>query len=549
MKKRIRVAPILLCLICLLLLLTGCSVKKITEQKLAERQQNTTVKSIALSLPADLTTLDPVAISTPWELEIAGVLYEGLVRFDADTQTILPAVAEKWQVSADGLVYTFQVRNKLIFHSGKDVLAGDIKYSWERAVRTGKNEIVQIFSAVKGLQEFLKGTAPEINGIKVVDDKHLQVTFNAPDPAFLLRLTHPAVSILDSEYVTSQGLNFAQPGTIDEPAKVVGSGPYKMVDWSPGQSIFLEAFPQYYLKHELKSLAFTIEPETDIALAELQRGNIDILQSNEVIPDLLLNKDPVLKGLQKREPRAEITYLGFNVQKAPYRDSAFRQAVNYAINRETIAKKLGIYYGAQGLLPRTILNGSSPLQPYKYDLAAAKRLFSYLNNDPAIALPLPFYYVNEGKNKQIVELLKEQLEQIGLTINPIALATYQELDYGISTGTITFYLNKWLAKTPEAESFLNQMLLSSSPANHSGYSSPAVDEFLNYARVQPLGSKEKNEALLQAERIVMLDSPLITILEAGNYIISSDAATEVPLSSFRVIELAKVKKAEQFQNQ
>ncbi|WP_227765349.1 ABC transporter substrate-binding protein [Zhaonella formicivorans] len=542
MKKLRRLLPLFLIIVFILSIASGCTGKKAAEDQIIKNKEVMAKETLALSLPHDLKTLDPIKFSTPWEIEIGSALYEGLVKYDSETQTLLPAMAEKWTVSDDGKQYRFFIRDGAYFHSGNKVTAADFKLSWERAIRLGDSEVQQIFTNIAGAKEFLQGKSAEVSGIQALDDKTLEVTLTGPDEGFLLKLTAPAASVLQQEAVNLTGPDYGKPGTSDQPAKIVGSGPYGLVEWTVGQSVVLEAFPQYYQKVAVKRVEFQIEPESDIALAEMQRGNLDVLQAEEKLPELLLSKDPALKKLQQTEQRAEIVYLGFNVEKPPFNNSSLRQAISYALNRDKLAGELGNFVAAQGLLPRMLLSNSQSLQAYKFDPEAAKRLYGYtLDEAGKQAKPVVLYYVNEGKNKQLAEAIQAQLnKQIGIELRIQPLASYQELDYGLKAGTIGFYLAKWMAKSPDPGTFLGSMFMSESPANVSRYSNLAVDEQLLFAQTQKLQSRERREAFLQAERIIMLEAPIITVLVAANYAIFSDLLASQELDPYKVIRLEKV---------
>ncbi|MDS1030755.1 ABC transporter substrate-binding protein [Bacillota bacterium LX-D] len=528
----------LICLLLVSIMLFGCfSNDKAIEEKMLE-QKNIINNGLAINLPTDLSSLDPVQLDTPWDIELASTIYEGLVKYDLDTEKVVPALAASWKISPDGKTFTFSLRKNARFHTGKKVTAGDVKFSWERALSLNNSEINQIFGKIDGAMEFAQGKGTEVSGIKVVNDRVLQVDLNAADESFLLKLTHLAASIVNKDLVAEQGNLYGKPEA-GEKLKIAGTGPYRLVEWVLGQSITLESSPYYPEKPSMPRLTFKFEPEKDIALSELERGDIQILQSEEIIPELFLRKDPELKKLEKKEPRSEIIFLGFNTLESPFDDPNFRQAINNALNRNEIAK-LGNYLPAQGLLPRVLLDGMKPLEPYKYDAQKSKKYFSELTKKAKNPKALNLYFCNIGKNEQIAVTIKKQLQKAGLELRTQPIASLEELRRGIEQNRIDFYLDSFFLQIPDPEVFYRSMFLSSSPDNLTHYNNINFDELLSFIQTQKIGSKERNDALIQAEKNIMEDATIITILEGANYAIFGANIAKPELNPFKVISLENV---------
>lgn len=518
MRKQKIITSILLFML-LTILAVGCSS---TEQDYGEHGNRVkATKALILTIPKGLESLDPVQVKSPWELQVAGFIHEGLVKYDKETGTILPALASHWETSQGGRVYHLTLRDDLYFHSGKELTAQDVKFSWERSLNLGGPEVLQVFGNILGAEEFYEGKAKEVVGIEVLDERNLQITLKAADKSFLLKITDPAAYVLDRQVIEQRGLGTEKDEKLLSALEIMvlaGAGPFSLVEIQPNYMIF-EDFPKHYQSNKLERIEVIVEPETDMALAEFLGGQVDILQLEEPLSEFLLSRDSSLSDSLRETPRAEIIYLGFDTEEPPYNDPTLRKLISFAVDRISLAQQLTNFSPAQGLLPRMLLNNKAPLEPYSHDLSETKGLYHLM---PEEKETLNLYYVNVDKNQEIAELIKEQLNQVGLKIRLQPLSSFQELYHGLQAGSIDFYLNSWTAGNFDPHGFLSTMFVSSSPGNLTGYDNEMVEEYLNQAQIQELNSKERLAALLEAEKIIMQDSPVITLLERVDYFLVRD---------------------------
>ena len=165
--------------------------------------------------------------------------FSGLVSFDPKLN-LTPDLAESWDVSADGTVYTFHLRENARFHDGKPVTASDVIYSWERAAspELASDTALTYLGDIVGIKEIANGQADHASGLVALDDHTLQVTIDAPKPYFLYKLTYPTAFILDKENVESGEEWYREPN---------GTGPYRLKEWNRFESIVYEANPDFYL--------------------------------------------------------------------------------------------------------------------------------------------------------------------------------------------------------------------------------------------------------------------------------------------------------------
>ena len=166
-------------------------------------------------------------------------VFSGLVSFDTSL-TLIPDLAESWDLSNDGRIYTFHLRTNARFHDGRSLVAQDVIYSWERAAKpsTQSDTVLTYLGDIVGVAEMHAGKADHITGLKAVDDHTLQVTIDAPKPYFLFKLTMPVAFMLDQKNVESGTEWYRTPN---------GTGPYKLTRWDSFQVMVYDANPDFYL--------------------------------------------------------------------------------------------------------------------------------------------------------------------------------------------------------------------------------------------------------------------------------------------------------------
>ncbi|GAI11041.1 unnamed protein product, partial [marine sediment metagenome] len=186
----------------------------------------------------DPLTLDPAVSGEMTSHEYIMQLFGGLVRLD-DSLEPAPDIAQSWQVSQDGRTYTFYLRQDVRFHDGREVKAGDFKYSWERACdpETWSLTAATYLGDIVGVREVLSGEREDIGGVRVIDDYTLEVTIDAPKSYFLSKLTYPTAFVVDRADVESGGEWWHNPN---------GTGPFKLKQWDENQLLVLERNELYY---------------------------------------------------------------------------------------------------------------------------------------------------------------------------------------------------------------------------------------------------------------------------------------------------------------
>ena len=283
-------------------------------------------------LSADPTTLDPALSNDAGSGELCALLYNGLVRFDHHT-TILPDIAERWEISLDSRTYTFYLRPGVRFTNGREVTAGDFKYSFERvldpATRSSRG---WVFEPIAGAREFGSGASDQVAGIRVLDELTLEITLAEPFAPFLGFLAMPAALVVPREEIEHRGEDFSE--------HPVGTGPWILEEWVHDDHLLLQANEEYFeTRPKLDRVHYRIIPETMTVTAEFEAGNLEWMS----IPSAEFQRwtsDPEWKPYLRSQLKLQDTYIGINNQKPPFDDIRVRQALNYAVDVVTIMETI-----------------------------------------------------------------------------------------------------------------------------------------------------------------------------------------------------------------
>ena len=281
-------------------------------------------------LGGDPPTLDPHlttdATSATYIVEVFG----GLVTIDSELN-IVPDIARNWDISPDGRIYTFYLREDAQFHSGKPVTAQDFKWSLERATDplTAAPVVDEYLGDIVGADDKLEGNVRDVSGIRVIDDYTLEITIDAPKSYFLAKLTYPTGFVLDQENVESDRRWFRTPN---------GTGPFKLEEYVPGETMILARNENYHLGAPfLGKVEFILSGGT--AMLMYENDEIQLTGVGLADLDLILDPgNPLNAELKRAPPSFSTDYIGMNVNEPPFDDPKVRQALNYAIDKQAISR-------------------------------------------------------------------------------------------------------------------------------------------------------------------------------------------------------------------
>jgi len=300
-------------------------------------------------------------------------VFEGLVTYDQKTLQPVPALAEKWDVSSDGLKYTFHLRKGVKFHNGREMTADDVKYSFNRladpkVATTYATSL--ILGSVAGYADVSGGKAKELTGVKVVDPQTVEITLTAPNSALLPALTMIPASVIPKEAVEDASKKFTE--------NPVGTGPFKVTEWKRQEQLTLVANPDYWRgKPALDKIVLRVITEKSSQMVEFAAGNLDMV----IVPpsDIArIKADAALKDRVQDQAILSIFWLPLNITRAPLDNVKVRQALAFAVDKEAIVKSVLQGQGAvaNGPIPPGLSAYDPNYKPYTFDIEKAKKLLA-----------------------------------------------------------------------------------------------------------------------------------------------------------------------------
>ena len=419
---------------------------------------------------AGITSLDPAFARNQANIWAVNQLFNGLTQLDDNLQ-ILPCIAKRWDISADGLNYIFYLRNDIFFHNSplfkqekRKVTAEDFVYSFNRIVdKKVSSPGSWIFSSVARKKD---GSF----AFTALNDSTFEIRLEHPFPPFLGMLAMQYCSVVPYEVVEHYGKDFRQ--------NPVGTGPFRFKMWKEGVKLVFTKNDNYFETDEknkrlpyLDAIAITFIIDKQTAFLEFVKGNIDFLSGIDAsYKDELLTRDGKLnpkyanKFNLSKKPYLNSEYLGFLtdnnlplVTKSPLRDKRVRQAINYGFDRKKMMLYLRNNIGipaTSGFIPSGMPSfDSSVVKGYTYNPDKARQLLSEAGYPNGSGLP-PITLSTNASYLDLCQYIQSELDGIGikLKIDVSPPGTLREM---IARSEVNFFRGSWIADYPDAENYLS----------------------------------------------------------------------------------------------
>ncbi|MBI4637647.1 MAG: ABC transporter substrate-binding protein [Candidatus Rokubacteria bacterium] len=495
-------SPLLLAL--LVLALGGASVAGAAQERAEEGARPGAGGVYRRPLGNDPATLDPARVSDIYSRSVSQQIFDGLVQFD-QTLTVMPALAQFWKASRDGLTWTFTLRKGVRFHHGREVTADDVVYSFTRILDPReKSGAADLFGTIQGAQEFREGRARTVSGLTALDRYTVQVVLKEAQAPFVSVLAVGHAKIVPREVVERAGEAFgAQP---------VGTGPFKFVRWERGKEIVLAVNPDYFGGvPQLARVVYRIFPgeRFETMHEEFQKGNLE----DTPIPTQDYRRIVASGGsTYVKRPMISVRFYGFNTRWKPLDDRRVRQALAHAIDRDGLIDEvfLGRYTPARGVLPPGTQGFNPRLRGYAYDPERARDLLAQAGYPGGRGLPsIPVWSsVKLERVLQEHELMKKQLEVVGVRTEFHYLTDWPAFFKKLLDGQLPMFVLAWYADVPDPDNFLFKLFHSRSPRNFFGYANATVDELVTAAR-QVTDPQRRVDLYRRAEQLIVDDAPLV----------------------------------------
>jgi oligopeptide transport system substrate-binding protein len=449
---------------------------------------------------AEPETLDPSLITGQPEGRIASALFEGLTSFDEHGQ-VIPGVAEKWDISPDGTVYTFHLRHNARWSNGDPVTAQDFRDSWRRTLApdTGAEYAYQLYYIRNG-KPFNEGSLTDFSkaGAVALDDWTLQVTLENSTPFFLdLCATTPLYPVhLPS--VRKWGDEWIKPGHL------VGNGAYRLAEWRINDRIRLVKNPFYWDPAHVAMTSIDALPisRANTAFNFYAAGQADLSMDKGLIPLALLS------DLRKRPDFHSAPFLGtyfirFNVTRPAFKDARVRRALALVIDKHLIVEKIT----RAGEIPADSLvpPGAAGYQPppgLERNPDEARRLLAEAGYPGGKGFPLVTYLYSEGELNEAIAVELQSMFRQELGIN-IALQRQEWKVYLNSMNNLDFDLcrSSWVGDYDDPNTFLD-MFVSGGGNNDSGFADPKYDQLIADAASQ-VDEKKRFDIFRTAEHMLV----------------------------------------------
>lgn len=453
----------------------------------------------------DPGTLDPPRISDTYGRSVAEQIFDGLVQFD-QTLTVSPALARFWKASRDGLTWTFNLRQGVRFHHGRELTSEDVVYSLTRLLdprlRSGAAEQ---FAVIRGAREFREGKVSRVEGLRAIDRYTVEVSLTEAFTPFVSVLAVGHAKIVPKDLAEAQGEAFGtQP---------VGTGPYKFSHWERGKEIALVANGDYFGgAPQLARVLYRIFPgeSSDQICREFEQGNLE----ESPVPPVCRGKVGDSRYLHVQRPTFSVRFYGFNTRFKPLSDERIRMAITHALDRERILQEIfaGRFQAARSILPPGMPGHNPSIKTPPHDLARARALLRAAGYPEGKGIPvIPIWSsVRSPRIESELAAIKTQLHAIGIHAETNFETDWPVFSKRLVEGRLPMFLYAWHAELPDPDSFLFQLFHSKSPRNPTGYANPVVDALLVQARREKDILRRK-EIYQRAEPLILEDAPVIPV--------------------------------------
>lgn len=402
-------------------------------------------------LNADIQTAD--VQKTTKDYEVPWNIYDRLVEVkvaEDGTSSIEPSLAERWDISPDGLEYTFHLAQGVKFHNGNDFTAEDVLYTFTRMLTEEGAMNTESVDQIKGAAELLAGEAETLEGVEVVDDYTIKVTLKEPFAAFLACISTAGASIYDSEATEAAGDQFGM-----DPALTVGTGPFKFASWTLNDRIVMVRNEEYWKgAPELPGVVIRIIPDTETQTMMFENGELDIIDL-DFVTDAVDRFTATYPDQIVQAPRVGITYLTMNHNQEPFQDPKVRKAVQMAVDKQAILDAL---YGGRGqveygIIPHGLIGFNPNQAPINYDPEAAKALLAEAGYGDGFTMELSANSADSDTTTMALEIIKDQLAEVGINAE---IKNYDESTWleTRKAGELGSFLATWTADFNDPDNFM-----------------------------------------------------------------------------------------------
>jgi len=449
-------------------------------------------------------------------------IYDNIVDFERGGTKVVPGLAEKWDISADGTVYTFHIRKNAKFHSNKNfkptrnLNADDIVFMFERQWKED-NPYFKVTSPNHSYFTDM-GMPALLKSVEKVDDYTVRVTLNRPEAPFLSNLAMQFAGVQSKEYADAM-LKAGTPEKIDQ--EPIGSGPFYLVQYQKDAIVRFKAFPEYWGgKAKIDDLVFAITPDASVRWAKLQKGECHVMPYPNPADLEAMKKDPNVTVME--QPGLNVGYLAYQTTKKPFDDVRVRKALNMAMNKKAIvdAVFLGSGVPAKNPIPPSMWSYNDSVKEDEYNPEAAKKLLAeagYPNGFETDLWAMPVQRPYNPNARRIAELMQADLAKIGVKAE-IKSFEWGEYRKRAQAGEHQMAQLGWTGDNGDPDNFLHTLLGCASAQSNSGsniakWCHKPFDDLVTKAKVTT-DQAERTKLYQQAQVIFKEQAPWFTVAHA-----------------------------------
>jgi dipeptide transport system substrate-binding protein len=443
-------------------------------------------------------------------------IYDKLVEFELGTTNIEPGLAESWEISDDGLEYTFHLRQGVAFQTtewftpSREFNADDVLYTFERQWK----EDHPYHDVSGGTYEYFNSMGfPELlKSIEKVDDHTVKFVLNKPEAPFLADLAMDFASILSAEYA-EQMMEAGTPEQLN--LQPVGTGPFQLVAYQKDAVIRYQAHPDHWEgKAALDNLIFAITPDASVRLQKLQAGECHVMPYPNPADLEAIRQNQNIKLMEQEG--LNVGYLAFNTEKEPFDDPKVRQALNMAVNKQAIID--AVFQGAGTIaknpIPPTMWSYNDEVEDYPYDPERAKQLLQEAGvtdlKTNIWAMPVQRPY--NPNARRMAELIQADWREVGVQAEIVSFEWGEYLERSLRGEHETVLLG-WTGDNGDPDNFLYVLLscdAATDGANRARWCYEPFDELVTEAK-RTSDKGERTRLYEEAQVVFKEQAPWITI--------------------------------------
>lgn len=479
--------------------------------------------SLTIGIQSDPTSLDPRLATDAISSRVIDLIFNGLFRNDENGRPV-PDLVERYEIQK-GTDYLITLRQGVKFHNGAELCASDVEFTIE-----------SILDPELGSRK--RASFKNVESIEARDAYTLLIRLREPQASFVETLK---IGIVPGVYAKRLGEQFA--------SQPVGTGPFRLADWSKGSRLKLERNEAYFRgTPPIKAIACKVVPETSTRLLELRKGSVDFVQ-NDIPPESVRSFSEEGDFTVQMAPSSTYKYIGINLKHPILSRLPVRRAMAYAIDRKAIVEHLLL---GQATLASGLLAPSNPfyepdVEKYDFDPNRAKQLLDEaglrLNAEKGHRFVITFKTSKDLRANQIAQIIQQQLEEVGIRveIKSFEWATFYS---DILAGNFDIYSLTWVGIS-DPDFFFDVFNSISAPpngVNRGHYGNAEVDELTQRGK-QELDFDKRREICSRVQKIIGEELPYISLWHPHNVAIMDKRLTGFhlyPAGDFKSFETAKL---------